>query len=76
MMPEKQLRALALVDCGTHMRLLHAGNVLVSQNAKALLAKGLIREAPERWIAYELTDAGRRVLDEHRQTIDNWRGKP
>lgn len=60
---EKQVQALRLVDCGTRMRLTHHGNTLVSRQAKSLTDAGLIRQAPERWIAYELTEKGRRVLD-------------
>lgn len=62
-MNEKQLQALRLIDCGTRMRLTHLGNTLVSRQAKALREAGLIREAPESWIAYEPTPAGRAVID-------------
>lgn len=61
---EKQVQALRLIDCGTRMRLIELGNVLVSAQAKSLRSIGLIREAPERWIAYELTRDGERVLAE------------
>lgn len=60
-----QLRALRLVDCGTSMRLTHAGNVLVSRHAKKLLSLGLIGYAPERWVAYEPTLAGLGYLAAH-----------
>lgn len=59
---EKQLQALYLVDCGTGMQLTHYANTLVSRQAKWLLAEGLIAYAPERWIAYQPTDAGKRVI--------------
>lgn len=69
---ENQLRALRLVDCGTRMRLTHRGNVVVSQAAPKLRALGLIREAPERWIAYELTETGKLELERHAATIQAW----
>ena len=59
---ERELQALRLIDCGTRMRLTQHGNVLVSRQAKALMSRGLIRQAPESWIAYEPTAAGLRVL--------------
>lgn len=61
---EKQVQALRLIDCGTRSRLTHLGNALVSAQATGLRTLGLIREAPERWIAYDLTPAGRAVLAE------------
>ena len=59
----KQIQALRLVNCGTMMRLTAHGNALVSHQASSLLAAGLIKYAPERWIAYDLTPAGRAALD-------------
>lgn len=59
---EKQDQALRLIDCGTRMRLTHLGNTLVSRQAKSLRELGLIREAPERWISYDLTPAGKSAL--------------
>lgn len=61
---EKQIQAIRLIDCGAGMRLTHLGNTLVSRQAKSLRALGLICEAPEKWIAYALTPAGKRVLAE------------
>lgn len=64
MITPRQLQALRLVDCGTGMRLLDAANVLVSAQARKLQSMGLIRQAPEKWIAYEPTAEGHRVLRE------------
>jgi hypothetical protein len=61
---EKQVQAIRLIDCGTRMRLTHLGNTLVSAQAPSLRKLGLICEAPERWVAYDLTAAGRRALAE------------
>jgi hypothetical protein len=61
---EKQIQALRLIDCGTRMRLTHLGNTLVSRQAKSLRDLGLICAAPERWIAYDLTTAGKRAVAE------------
>lgn len=58
----QQEQALRLVDCGRRMRLTHLGNSLVSRQAKWLLAANLIREAPARWVAYELTSEGKAAL--------------
>jgi hypothetical protein len=59
---EKQIQAIRLIDCGTRSRLTPLGNTLVSNQAKSLKSVGLICEAPERWIAYRLTAAGKDVL--------------
>jgi hypothetical protein len=59
---ERELQALRMIDNGTRMRLTHHGNVLVSRQAKRLRELGLIRQAPESWIAYEPTSMGKRVL--------------
>jgi hypothetical protein len=61
---EKQTQAIRLIDCGTRSQLTRRGNILVSAQATSLKVLGLIREAPERWIAYDLTPAGKRVLAE------------
>lgn len=59
---DKQVQALKLTDHGTRMRLTHLGNVLLSRQAKSLRDAGLIKEAPESWIAYELTARGKEAL--------------
>ena len=65
---ERRIQALKLIKCGTGMRLTHLGNTLVSHQAPALRRDGLIKEAPERWIAYDLTAAGKAVLAAHCDT--------
>ena len=58
----RELQALRLVNCGTGMGLTAHANALVSRQAAKLLAAGLIRYAPEKWIAYEPTPKGLAVL--------------
>jgi hypothetical protein len=60
----KQEQAIRLIDCGTRARLTHLGNTLVSRQAASLLSAGLIKHAPERWIAYDLTPLGKKALAE------------
>ena len=58
---ENEIRALRIIgSCGKHTQLTHQANVLVSHEAKSLLAAGLIQYAPEKWVAYKLTSAGRK----------------
>lgn len=58
---DRENKALRLVNCGT--RLTEFGNVLVSRAATQLLQAGLIRQAPQKWIAYELTTSGSAALN-------------
>ena len=59
-MNENQAKALRLIASGA--RLTDHGNAVVSREAGALLRNGLIGYAPHRWIAYELTAAGRAAI--------------
>ncbi len=55
-------RALRLID--SNADLLPAGHALLNRYVPAALAGGLIRHAPHRRIAWELTPRGRAHLEE------------
>lgn len=66
-MNANQIQALKLIASTRGMSLTHRGNVIVSRQAKALLADGLISYGSGS-IAYIVTPAGQRALDTHCKT--------
>lgn len=58
-MTDHQIQALHLIEHNTNTE---RGNVLVSRQAKGLLAEGLIQYDAKRHVAYKLTAAGKNAL--------------
>jgi hypothetical protein len=67
-MHPKEMTALYLISSLTGGGLTHRANVIVSQNAAALINAGLVRYGSGR-VAYTLTAAGKKIIDEDTQRL-------